>query len=397
MRVLQVNSVCGVGSTGRIATDIHHELIADGHASMIAFGRGEPKNCDATYRIGSTANILRDVFMTRLFDLHGSAGKRATRAFCAMIEEFHPDVVHLHNIHGYYLNIEILMDYLKKSNYPVVWTLHDCWSFTGHCAYFDFPKCTRWENTCGKCPRKYDYPASLCIDRSRQNRKDKIRYFMEFDNLRLVTPSYWLKDLVGRSFLSGYQVNVVPNGIDISKFKPVATNLRNTLNLGGKKIILGVAMIWDRRKGLEDMIRLSIDLGRDYQVILIGLTHKQIEKLPAEILGIQRTTSVEELAAYYSMADVTVISSYEDNYPTVVLESLACHTPVVGYATGGIPEMGHEPYLRVVPKGAMDKLREAVVASEKDLPWNVDFASMNKRTSALKYLDIYRKVISKGG
>ena len=395
MRILQVNSVCGVGSTGRIATDIHHELIANGHVSMIAFGRDEPKNCDNVYRIGSMKDILADVFMTRFFDKHGTAGKQATREFCAMIDAFQPDLVHLHNIHGYYLNIGMLMRYLKYKDIPVVWTLHDCWSFTGHCAYFDFPKCDRWQDSCGNCPRLHDYPESWLLDNSRQNLKMKKELFSNFKNLTFITPSDWLKDLVQQSFLGAYQVEVINNGIDLAKFKPVSSDLRKQYGLTGKRVYVSVAMVWDRRKGLDDLVALSRKLNEQEQLILIGLTKQQCAGLPSQIIGIQRTHSVDELAAFYTMADVTVVPSYEDNYPTVVLESLACHTPVVAYRTGGIPEMGIEPYLQLAPKGSIDELLTLLRSASSDLPWDLDFTRMDKQSSALSYVSQYRRIQGK--
>jgi len=395
MRILQVNSVCGVGSTGRIATDIHHELIADGHVSMIAFGRNEPKNCDNVYRIGMMKNILADVFMTRVFDRHGTMGKQATREFCAMIDAYQPDLVHLHNIHGYYLNFGMLMRYLKYKDIPVVWTLHDCWSFTGHCAYFDFPKCDRWQDACGNCPRLHDYPESWLLDHSRQNLELKKELFGGFKHLTIITPSMWLKDLVKQSFLGVYPIEVINNGIDLSKFKPVSSDLRQRYGLEGKRVYVSVAMVWDRRKGLDDLLALSKQLNEDEKLILIGLAKNQLAKLPANIIGIQRTNSVDELAAFYAMADATVVPSYEDNYPTVVLESLACHTPVVAYRTGGIPEMGEEPYVRLVPKGAIDALLTLLRTTPSDLPWDQDFSRMDKQVSALAYVAQYQRIQGK--
>jgi putative colanic acid biosynthesis glycosyltransferase len=393
MRILLINSVCGVGSTGRIVTDIHHELIADGHSSLIAYGRNEAKNCDTVYRIGSNTNIYADVFMTRVFDRHGSMGHKATRAFLQKIDDYQPDLVHLHNIHGYYVNIEILMDDLKQKNIPVVWTLHDCWSFTGHCAYFDYPKCERWRESCGHCPRKQDYPASFLMDRSSKNLAEKKRFFLGFENLTIVTPSHWLKDLVKQSFLGKYPIEVIQNGIDLGKFKAVDSRIRESLKLEEKKIVLGVAMIWDRRKGLEDMIKMSLVLGNDYQVVLIGLSKKQIQDLPPQIIGIQRTSSIEELAAYYSSAYVVAITSYEDNYPTVVLESLACHTQVVAYHTGGIPEMATSTYLHIVGKGDIAAMSEAIRNLTK-VEWTMDYAYMDRKAAAKRTLSLYQDCLS---
>lgn len=395
MRILQVNSVCGVGSTGRIATDIHHELIENGHASMIAFGRNEPKNCDNVYRIGLMKDILAGVFMTRVFDQHGTTGKQATREFCAMIDAYQPDLVHLHNIHGYYLNIGMLMRYLKYKNIPVVWTLHDCWSFTGHCAYFDSPKCDRWKDACGNCPRLHDYPESWLMDHSRQNLQMKKELFSGFKNLTIITPSHWLENLVNQSFLGAYPIEVIENGIDLTKFNPTDSDLRKQYGLIDKRVYISVAMVWDRRKGLDDLISISHQLDDNEQLILIGLTKQQIAKLPSNIIGIKRTNSVEELAAFYSIADVTLVPSYEDNYPTVVLESLACCTPVVAYHTGGIPEMGVEPYVCLTDKGDIPGMLDKTRKSTKNFVWVLDMKRFDKRNSATTTLALYQRVSDK--
>lgn len=393
MRILQVNSVCGVGSTGRIATDIHHELVANGHVSMIAFGRNKPKNCNNVYRIGLMKNILADVIMTRVFDRHGIMGKQATREFCAMIDAYQPDLVHLHNIHGYYVNIGMLMRYLKQKDIPVVWTLHDCWSFTGHCAYFDFPKCERWKESCGNCPRLHDYPKSLFWDHTIQNRRIKKELFSGFTNLTLITPSLWLKDLVKQSFLKNYPTKVIPNGIDLSKFKPTSSDLREKYQLENKRVYLSVAMVWDRRKGFDDLKELARNLNENEQLILIGLTKSQIGELPSNIIGIERTNSVDELAAFYSMSDVTLVPSYEDNYPTVVLESLACHTGVVAYHTGGIPEMSREPFLKIVNKGDILAMSDAM-RNLTLIKWTVDNQYMDHKVIANRVLELYQACIS---
>jgi len=394
MRILQVNVVCGIGSTGRIATDIHQALIQDGHESMIAFGRNDAKNCDTTYKIGRIENILTDVFMTRVFDRHGATGKQATLDFCRVIDQYRPDIVHLHNIHGYYLHVETLMKHLKEMNVPLVWTLHDCWSFTGHCTYFDAPKCDKWKTGCGNCPRKGDYPQSWLMDRSRKNLVEKKEWFSGFGSLTFVTPSQWLKDLVKSSYLSSYEVTVVPNGIDLQKFSPKESGLRAKLGLGDKKVVLGVAMSWIPRKGLGDMLKLAGLLGDDYRILLIGVSEAQLKKLPQNVLGIKRTSSVEELSDYYSMANVLAISSYEDNYPTVVLEALACQTPVVAYRTGGIPEMANKPYLTIVDKGDVEAMAETI-RQLNPFTWELDPSFMERSNSAQAILDLYSRILTK--
>jgi len=295
-------------------------------------------------------------------DRHGFASRKATKQLINKIEELKPDVINLHNIHGYYVNIEILFDYLKKINIPVVWTFHDCWPFTGHCSYFDSVACEKWKTHCQNCPKKSFYPKSLLIDNSFKNFSDKKQIFNQLDNLHIITPSNWLKNLVKQSFLSKFPVSCIHNGIDLSKFNPVENveKLIQKWNLKDKIIVLGVASIWDRRKGLDDFISLSNKLSDTYQIILIGLTKKQIAQLPKNIIGIERTESIEELAEYYSLAKVFVNPTYQDNFPTTNIEALACGTPVVTYNTGGSPEAIDKETGIVVEKGNVNDLKTAI-------------------------------------
>ncbi|WFF74407.1 glycosyltransferase [Proteiniclasticum sp. QWL-01] len=338
MKVLQVNSVCGIGSTGRIATDIHNILIEQGHESYIAYGRDLPKNCDNAIRIGTRIDNYTHVAKTRVLDKHGFGSKKATIEFIDKVKELDPDIIHLHNIHGYYINVEILFDYLKEANKPVVWTLHDCWSFTGHCAYFDYVGCNKWKRGCYGCPEKKAYPSSIIYDNSKDNYRRKKEIFTGIKNLNIVTPSQWLANLVQQSFLKEYPVKVINNGIDLDVFKPTESDFMKKNNIENKFVILGVASIWDRRKGLKYFIELAKMLHEDEVIILVGLSEKQKKGLPNNIIGITRTNNVSELASIYSIADVFVNPTLEDNFPTTNLESLACGTPVITFNTGGSPE-----------------------------------------------------------
>ena len=335
MKVLQINSVCGIGSTGRIATDIHNKLIEQGHESYIAYGRDLPKNCNNAIRIGSKTDNYSHVAKTRIFDMHGFGSKKATIEFIEKVKELDPDLIHLHNIHGYYINIEILFNYLKEANKPVIWTLHDCWSFTGHCAYFDYVGCDKWKNECHSCPERKSYPVSLVLDNSQDNYLRKKEIFNGVKNLTIVAPSRWLAGLVKESFLKQYPVEVINNGIDLSVFKPTKNNFRDKYNIKDKYVILGVASIWDRRKGLKYFHELAENLHDDEIIVLVGLSEKQLKHLPDRIIGITRTNNVNELVDIYSSADVFVNPTLEDNFPTTNLEALACGTPVITFNTGG--------------------------------------------------------------
>jgi len=267
----------------------------------------------------------------------------------------------LHNIHGYYLHVGILFKYLKNKTIPVVWTLHDCWPFTGHCAHFEWVSCEKWKTECNNCPLTHIYPSSWYIDNSKKNFYEKKSLFQGLENLTIVTPSLWLKGLVKQSFLKDYPVKVINNGIDLERFKPVETEIvKDKYSLTGYKIVLGVASVWDRIKGLDHFKQLSKLLYEDVRIVLVGLNKKQIQSLPQNIIGVERTESVEELTALYSCADVFVNPTLVDNFPTTNLEALACGTPVVTYDTGGSPEAVDEETGIVVEQGDIGKLLTAV-------------------------------------
>lgn len=399
MKVLQINSVCGIGSTGRIATDIHNILIEQGHESYIAYGRDLPKNCDNAIRIGTKIDNYTHVAKTRVLDKHGFGSIKATIEFIDEVEELDPDIIHLHNIHGYYINIEILFNYLKEANKPVVWTLHDCWSFTGHCAYFDYACCNKWQKGCYKCPEKKSYPSSFVFDNSKKNYVSKKDIFTGVDNLTIVTPSNWLADLVKKSYLKEYSVKVINNGIDLDVFKPTKGNFKDKYNLNNKYIILGVASAWDRRKGLKYFVELADKVSEDEVIVLVGLTEKQINQIPKNIIGITRTNNVEELVDIYSSADVFVNPTLEDNYPTTNLESLACGTPVITFDTGGSPECIDSETGIVVEKGNLDALLlainkiKSIVIDEKILLRRSKLFDKTNRFN--DYIDVYKSLLER--
>ena len=400
MKVLQINSVCGIGSTGRIATDIDKFLKEHEYESFIAYGRDISRNCDTTIKIGNQFDNYMHVAKTRLFDKHGFGSTKATREFIDKAKILDPDVVHLHNIHGYYINIELLFDYLKQSNKPVVWTLHDCWAFTGHCSYFDYVDCERWQNGCYACPQNQDYPTSIYIDHSKWNYQKKKEIFSGVKNMTIVTPSKWLAGLVKKSFLHEYPLQVINNGIDLTTFQPVESNFREKFNLQNKFIILGVASVWSRRKGLEYFIELSRSLEEVYQIVLVGLTERQKKQLPATIIGITKTNNTKELAELYSAADVFINPTLEDNFPTTNLEALACGTPEITFDTGGSVETINEKCGYVVEKGntagllyTIEMIREKGKKHYTEECIKRANAKYNKNNRYENYMELYKKIV----
>ncbi|MBQ8184806.1 MAG: glycosyltransferase [Lachnospiraceae bacterium] len=367
MKVLQINTVCGNGSVGRITVDISHALEKSGDECLIAYGRRKAPEGVNAWRFGTDLDMGFHVLHTFLKGEHGFASGKQTKKLIEKIKTYDPDVIHLHNIHGFYLDTEQLFDYLRRAGKPVVWTLHDCWPFTGHCAYFDYAGCDKWKEQCETCPlHRSAYPYALFKDNSRGNyiRKKKMLKDRPIPGLTIVTPSRWLADLVQESFLQEYPVRVIHNGIDLSRFRPDVSGqgaLRKELGLEDKYVILGVANMWEERKGYPYFLKLAEELGEDFRVILIGLDKKKLKSLPSNIIGLSRTDSVEELARYYAMADVYVNATLEDNFPTTNLEALACGTPVITFATGGSVESVDETTGRIVPKGDLEGLKKAIL------------------------------------
>lgn len=397
MKILQINSVCGIGSTGRIATDLYKFLEEKGHGCKIGYGRkAAPQGIDSI-KIGSKLDNYMEVLKTRIFDIHSFGCIKSTKKFIKEVKEYDPDIIHLHNIHGYYLNIEILFKYLKEAKKPIIWTLHDCWAFTGHCAYFDFVECEKWKTGCEKCPQKSAYPTSKFIDNSKSNYKKKKEIFTSIENITIVTPSKWLANLVKESFLGKYDIKVINNGIDLSKFKKTKSNFREKYNLEDKFIILGVASVWDERKGLRYFVELNKLLNDEYKIVLVGVDENQQSQLTDNIISITRTNNVEELAQIYTAADVFVNPTLEDNYPTTNLEAIACETNIITFDTGGSPEIIKHLNEGIVEKGNIEKLKLTI---EKYKNSNMKIYENLKKDidynySCEKYFNLYDSLIFK--
>lgn len=402
-KLLQINSVVNSGSTGRIAEEIGIEAMKNGWKSYIAYGRSALPSKSETIKIGNDWDIKWHGLQTRLFDRHGLASKKATKKLVEKIKEIKPDIIHLHNLHGYYLNIEILFNYLAKTDIPIVWTLHDCWPMTGHCAYFSFIGCEKWKTQCEYCPQKRRYPACYIIDRSYKNYQLKRRLFTCVRKMTLVPVSNWLADIVKDSFLKYYQKKVIHNGVDTTVFWPrISGEIRDKYKIRDKFVLLGVANVWDQRKGLIDFLRLSRLLKDDEMIILVGLTNQQINNLPSNILGIRRTENVHQLAELYSLADLFVNPTREDNFPSTNLEALACGTPVVTSRTGGSPEALTPETGFVVEQGDLAGIRKAIDAikikgksyySEACRERAVKIFNKNDRYA--EYIQLYEQMLEK--
>ncbi|NCA98754.1 MAG: glycosyltransferase [Clostridia bacterium] len=403
MKILQINATCGVGSTGRIAADIHQMLLRQNHQSLVAYARKTTKKCPDQLHFAGHFNFITHVLYTFITDRHGFASRAATRRLLQVIEQYKPDLIHLQAIHGYYINIELLFNYLAEKKLPVVWTLHDCWSFTGHCAYYDYSGCQKWRVQCEHCPSLRDYPISLLLDNSRRNYRDKKKLFTSLTDLTLVTPSHWLAGELAHSFQSQTRCVVIHNGINLETFQPVASDFRNRHQLTGKFMILGVASVWDRRKGLNFFLELAQRLPEECRIVLVGLSHKQLNQLPASITGLRKTDSVRQLAELYSTADVFVNPTLEDNYPTTNLEALSCGTPVITFQTGGSVESVDAQTGYIARQGDLADLLEKILLIKaqgknhfakacRDKAEN----EFNREDKYQQYIDLYQSLLTRG-
>ena len=360
LKLLQIDSCLGILSTGRITESIGELARANGWETYIAHGARYVGNSEMiSYQVSSKVEEYVHYGKSLLFDMHGLGSVSGTKRLVQWIDGIKPDIIHLHCIHGYYLNYKILFEYLNKINIPIVWTFHDCWAFTGHCAYFDSIECIQWKSECSNCRLKRDYPKTILKERVNANFKLKKLLFTSCQNITIISVSFWLENLVKQSFWRNNKVKTIHNGLDLNVFKPYIVN-KEHYGLENKFVILGVAAIWDKRKGLDDFIYLSKILDDSFSIVLVGLDDNQIKDLPYNIIGIKRTNSVQELAMLYSLADVFINPTYSDNFPTTNIEALACGTPVITYDTGGSPEAIDIKTGRVVPLGDVRALVEEI-------------------------------------
>lgn len=395
MKVLQIDVAVNVGSTGRIAEQIGQKIIENGGESIIAFGRHERHSKSSKIKIGNKFEQARHLLLTRIFDRHGYGSTRGTKLFVEKVKVLDPDIIHLHNIHGYYVNIEILFEYLRKAEKPVIWTQHDCWAYTGHCCYYSRFTCEKWKTQCYECPLTRYYPQSLIFDNSKENYISKKELFNSLDDLTLVPVSDWLANELSHSFLKSQNIYPIHNGIDINKFQYInPSDLVEKHQLQGKKIILGVASPWSDHKGLKDFISLASMVEEGHQIILIGLSEKQIKNLPKNIIGITRLSDPKDLAKYFSLADVFVNPSIAESFGLVTIEAMACGTPVVGYNVTTTPELIRPGTGYVVEKSNVEKLYKKVL---KILLNNKETYSEQCRQNVVEYYNIdkqYDKYIS---
>lgn len=410
MKVLQINTVAVNGSTGRITEGIGEAIIRRGHSSYIAYGRNNilPESSKSNLiKIGNNFSVTEHVLETRLLDRQGLASRYATHKFIKQIDAIKPDVIHLHNIHGNFLNYKILFKYLAEADIPVVWTLHDCWAFTGHCVHFVAKNCDKWKSGCFSCPRLGSYPKSYFADRSRSNYENKKRAFTSVKNMTLVPVSNWLGQVCSESFLGNNPIHVIHNGIDTDSFSPkinVSTKIRNKYELGNRFVVLGVATGWSNENGLYDFIELRKRLDPDYVIVLVGVTEKIKSILPEGIIGISRTDSKEELAELYSTADIFINGSFEETFGLVTAESMACGTPVIVYDSTACPEIVTDNTGYVIPVRDIEAMK-STIEYQRQLPYETKLSQSEVCSELIRnkydrlekydeYVSLYEQIIS---
>lgn len=356
--IFQINVNANLGSTGRIAEEIGRLAIANDWKSYIAFGRDGRPSRSKLIKISNKFTIGIHGLLTRFFDRHGFGSKCDTLKLIKQIKEINPDIIHLHVIHGYYINIKILFDYLAVANIPIVWTFHDCWAFTGHCTNLG---CNRWVNGCYSCPQKKEYPSSFWLDNSKNNYRIKRTKFNSVRFTTIVTVSKWTYNQVKESFLKEHVLKTIYNGVDLDLFSPKTNckEVRNKLGIIANFMIVGVSSGWGSRR-FEDFIKLSKLIDNDIIIVLVGISEKQRKCLPLNIIGIARTEDASQLAEIYSAADFFLNLTYEDNFPTTNIESLACGTPILTYNTGGSIEAVSSPTGFIVEQGDILGVMDAI-------------------------------------
>ena len=386
MRIAHINVVASL-STGRIAAALCRLTEQAGHKALLCYSRDYAPGDVHSFAFGGKVGIYLHAGLSRVTDRAGFYSRRATRSLIRQLEQYKPDLVHLHNLHGYYLHLPTLFDWLKQKDLPVVWTLHDCWAFTGHCAYYTLAKdapsqnarrrraevhttgCDRWQYGCGQCVLKHSYPSSLVMDQSARNWKEKRELFTGLRHMVLTTPSEWLRDEVKQSFLKNYPVYALPNGLDLTAFQPCGDEVfmhdvakhYGLEETGGRHLVLSVAAVWDERKGLDDLVDLADALGDEYCVAAVGVDEYQQAYLQkTKVLGVKRTGNLNDLCALYTAADVYVSASREETMGMTLVEALACGTQVICFDATAMPEIVTPEVGEVVPVGDTAAMADAV-------------------------------------
>ena len=397
MKVLSINTF-NIGSTGNIMLNVADIGSKRGVETVVCCPKSRDnmkKTVENQILMGDRISRNLHIRLSNITGREGTFSYLATRKLIRQIDAFAPDIIHLHNVHGWYINLPLLFKYIKKKNIRTVWTLHDCWSFTGHCPHFTLEKCYKWKSGCYGCPKYREYPNSY-VDNSKYMYKLKKKWFTGVKDMTIVTPSKWLADLVKQSYLQEYPVTVINNGINLDVFEPVESDFREKYGCQDKKLLLGVAFDWGFRKGLDVFVELAKRLGDDYRIVLVGTNDEVDKELPDNVISIHRTQNQKELAKIYTAADLFVNATREDTFPTVNMEALACGTPVLTFRTGGSPEMLDDSCGSVVGYDDVDAMEKEIIRICQDRPYSKEAClerakSFNMYDRFEEYIDLYER------
>lgn len=312
-----------------------------GYKTYVSYGdcrRARKRTVENEIIIGNRYGRNLSLRFGRLFGGIDCGVPIATYRFLKQLEALQPDLIHLHNLHGTFIHVGMLFDYIKKHHIPVVWTLHDCWAVTAQCPHFTLVKCDKWKTACGDCPQYMKYPKTY-FDYTTWMYREKKKWFSSVEKMTVVMPSEWLTSIVGESFLHMYNRRVIYNGINLELFQPTESSFLQMHGLMGKKIILGVADVWSERKGIADFCELAEKIEEDTHIVMVGLNQEQINAVSRKnLLALPHTTGIMELVKIYSASTVFFNPTYEETFGLVNIEAMACGIPVVTYRTGGSPE-----------------------------------------------------------
>lgn len=394
MKIVQINSVFGRGSTGKICLGIADLLEKEEISNVVLYSGNYVENPHGI-RYTQNKNVKFTVLKSRIYGNFGFNSVRETKKLISKLDDMSPELVHLHNIHSHNCHFEMLLAYLKERNIKTVWTFHDCWCFTGYCTYFDVVHCNKWKKGCHDCPQKKAF--SFFFDKSSKLYHKKKAAF-EGLNLTIVTPSKWLADIIKESFLKDMSVRIINNGIDLNIFQPMESQKIGIKKADDEKIVLGVADVWGYRKGLDVFVKLLDRLPENYKIILVGTDRKVDKLLPKNIISIHRTNNQKELAEIYSAADIFVNPTREDNYPTVNMEAIACGTPVLTFQTGGSAEILDETCGSIVECDDIDALEKEIIRICETTPFSKENCMKHAKTfdqneRYMEYVEFYKELL----
>lgn len=400
--LLQIGASCNWGAPGKIAEQIGLQAQSRGWDCYIAHGARffNPTQLNSIPVVNSFQEKLH-YLKSLLFDAQGLASTSETKDFLKKVAQIKPDVIHLHNLHGYFINYNLLFKYIQEENIPVVWTFHDFWPITGHCCYFDSINCEKWKTGCYDCALKSLYPRAF-LDCSKRNYGLKRKLFSSLKKMKIVTVSNWQKNLVEQSFLNEYPIETIYNGINTDVFTPCVSNIKRKYGIEEKKLLLAVALSWSERKGLHDYIKLSKVLPPNYVIMLIGIKEDMKSILPNNIISVPLLNNQIELADYYSCADATLNLSYMETFGMTTVEGMACGTPGIVYDRTASPELVSKKTGKIVSAGNIDQVVNAVLeicSREKNSYIDVCrervLNTFDSKKQYSKYIDVYNSLHGK--